>query len=349
MNIVKFKDIVLTPALMQEMGLVDENYQWVPGCEFVGCGKEPQEVCDFFNGTYRNRYTLVVNCQWIMPMDQPITRYIELSKNPSELPHIDPNADMEEWVLSLSNFNTLLDLHATKKYGDKSVEECLYINNFAPDGDVTLDELKVFMTWLATILLQNTSYIEDRPDKDTLVHMLEYYSQVKYDDTVKWLNKFSTYMNEQPLVMGQTLPVGIVQTSGCACNGGAPALQYTGNTIQCDPIQMYRNAIYNYMVDVFSDYQYWTAQVLICVEMKKYIDGILKANLPLHSQVVDIWADCTCSAAESAEERRYRIMLENLSRALQLIIDDQVSGNINFISKSFTDWATYLYENMYWK
>jgi hypothetical protein len=37
-----------------------------------------------------------------------------------------------------------------------------------------------------------------------------------------------------------------------------------------------------------------------------------------------------------------------LEKSLTYIIEDKVDGNRNFISDSFTKWASLLYERMYW-
>jgi len=221
-------------------------------------------------------------------------------------------------------------------------------NAKANTSDLTVDQLKVFRTWLAQTLLENTPLLEERSDYDTITTMLEYYKNNMYSPVIKALSDMKDYIKEQPLVIGQTQHTGLQISSGCGCMGGMPALGYTGNTVVCDPIQLYRNAMYNYMVKTFSDIQYWMDQVEICTDMKAYIEGILAVGLPLSTSVVDPYADCTCSSVNGAEEQRYRTMLKNLIQALEYIITNKVSGNRNMITTAFTDWATYLYESMYW-
>ncbi len=221
-------------------------------------------------------------------------------------------------------------------------------NAKANTSDLTVDQLKVFRTWLAQTLLENTPLLEERSDYDTITTMLEYYKNNMYSPVIKAFSDMKDYIKEQPLVIGQTQHTGLQISSGCGCMGGMPALGYTGNTVVCDPIQLYRNAMYNYMVKTFSDIQYWMDQVEICTDMKAYIEGILAVGLPLHTSVIDPYADCTCSSINGDEEQRYRTMLKNLIQALEYIITNKVSGNRNMITTAFTDWATYLYESMYW-
>jgi hypothetical protein len=83
--------------------------------------------------------------------------------------------------------------------------------------------------------------------------------------------------------------------------------------------------------------------------MKKYIEGIMKVGLPLGSQIIDPLADCGCNTLDSDSQVRYRKMLEALVIALGYIIDGTVAGNKNYVATAFSNWATYLYEYMYWK
>lgn len=102
------------------------------------------------------------------------------------------------------------------------------------------------------------------------------------------------------------------------------------------------------MVETFSNVDYWMDQVEICVEMKKYLEGILKMGLPLGSRIIDPLAICECNTIDSDSQIRYRKMIEALIQSLSYIIEDKVTGNRNYVATSFSNWATYLYENMYW-
>ncbi len=102
------------------------------------------------------------------------------------------------------------------------------------------------------------------------------------------------------------------------------------------------------MVEVFSDIEYWNAQIEICEEIRKYIEGILKMGFPLATNVIDPFSDCTCSTVDTDADARYRKMLQALLQALDYIINGEIPGNKLFINKAFNDWAVYLYEHMYW-
>jgi hypothetical protein len=226
-----------------------------------------------------------------------------------------------------------------------------YLNEFTPDSDITIDELKQFRSWLAGILLANTPYIEEQSNPALLTTMLTYYKQGMKDCTTDSLIGFQGWSDKSELIIGgtsPTLPV-IVQSSGCGCSGGVTRVNAPVATTACDPLRIYRKSIYNFMVSVFSDINYWIGQPEICVEMKKYIEGILRVGLPLVSSVLDPFAECSCSSVNNAEEMRYRNILERLVQALTHIINNTVPGNKNAVTSAFSDWAKYLYENMYWE
>lgn len=326
-------------------------FTWIDGTTFAQCGRSVEEVCAYFNETYRGKWAEAINWNWVVPMSTPFDEYMEASQNPDICVHsIDDVIDMNDWQTPLVGFQFWVDEEETMKNINKEIARASYLNNFRPDDDITLDELMVFRTWLARTLLDNEYYIDERDDRSVLITMLEYYASNMYNETIKSLADMSKFMDEAPIVIGSSTFNTLIKTNaGCACNGGTPAIQTLATGVACDPIQMYRNAMYNYMVKTFSDIHYWMDQVEICQEMKKYIDGIIKAGLPLRSMIVDPFADCSCSTINGEEDRRYRTILQNLSNALSMIIEENTSGNLNTIYTAFNQWASYLYEYMYWK
>ena len=373
MNVVKFKDIPLDPTVLcdlpdgylykvQNTGTTEEPvYEWVESDPAFG--RTPQEFCDYFNMYLRNRYAYAIHWNTIVAMNTgdetkekpgdpyPVGNPFEDALQPTYV-SMEKGAPTvgEQW-----NFNSMIqwmDRATTIKLLQNNRDKYLYLNEFTPDDDITIEELKVFRTWLAQILLANEPYIQERKDEDSLRMMLKYYAQNMKDDTVKALSFMAPYMEARSIVAGVNPGTllgmsGIKLNSGCGCNGGGILYNGSSNTV-CDPLSIYRNAIYNYMVEVFSDIHYWEAQTDICIEMKKYIEGILKVGLPLSTSVIDPFSDCTCSSVDTDAEARYRKMLESLIQALEYIINGEISGNKLFINKAFNDWAVYLYEYMYW-
>ena len=80
---------------------------------------------------------------------------------------------------------------------------------------------------------------------------------------------------------------------------------------------------------------------------KKYIDNILRIGLTLpKASETSFNVDCQCTSNNSNVLKR---ILENLSTALQYIIDDTIAGHKNFIYDALYDWSKNAYEYMNWK
>lgn len=386
MNIVKFKDKWLTlpvpntdestwgESYIGDMVVWDgEYFQWKPDeelpqdirKELAHCGMQPEALVDYFEENFRNRYVYVIDWLYLLPLtidtgnpwnvesDLEGKSYIYFSQNPDKLPK--PTLDVFFPKIPFTCFDeSWYDQSTTIKIIRNEQVKYDYLNRFTPDDDITIEELKRFRQWLAEILLANEPLIQEWPSESMLRIMLTYYAQNMKDVTIEALNFLTPYMEQRVIVAGNNSQTilglsGISRSAGCGCTTNTGLLNYNGAAnVACDPINIYRTAIYNYMVETFSDINYWCEQIEICVEMKKYIDGILKVGLPLTSNMIDSFNDCTCSSVDTDMEIRYRKMLENLSLSLTYIIEDQISGNKNFILTSFSDWSTYLYENMYW-
>lgn len=321
---------------------------WDELTPFENCSMTPEEFCEWYDDTFRGKYVLAINETWLARMDMTVASYIYMSQNPDEIcmPLEDhPNL----WCLPMVNFQPFVDTEITSQIAESLRTKYNNLNNVVNPEDIDVNAVKVFRKWLAESLLGNLESLEGFEDKDRMSHMLNYYANNLYDSTVRSLSEMGVYMNEKPLVMSSNgKPLNITLQSGCGCNGGVSAFDQVGVSMTCDPVQMYRNAMYNYMVAIFSSIKYWEAQPEICIEMKRYIDAILKLGLVLRSSIIDPYADCTCGSVDGDINKNHRVMLQNLSTALEYIIQGKTDGNRNFISQAFTQWATYLYEYMYW-
>lgn len=301
---------------------------------------------DFFNENLKGKYAIAFNFNYIFPLGVS-----GISETASQIIGIEQQKISEisdEIVITMSDgsgiFREGSDYVRFSDYIDyveipDSVDKYLYLNEFATDEDITLDDLKRFRTWLADVLYANDTWIEEwSGDPDKLRNMLQYYVQEMYDQVVKSLMKFNNYVDIN----------SISKQSGCGCANST--VTYTADVLSvCDPLLIYRHNIYKYMIEVFSDITYWLGQEEICGEMKKYIDNIIKANLPLASvSLYDKFADCTCINIDANEQETLTNILRRLSQSLGYIVDHNTSGNRNFIASAFLDWSTYLYEKMRW-
>lgn len=337
MNLVKFKDIILTEENMPDF---------------------TPEQRDLFNSKFKGKYTYVVNWEYVIALeDISEQRFIEYSRDIELIP--------DDSYLRLDDIEFAIDWETT--YKANSVVSYLAANKYTTDDDITIDELKKFRTWLATYLL---AFDQDTQGKqqyklydDDVTHMLEYYKNEMYDSVIKYLSKFSDQTftlvstvsscgcNSLGTVGGtvvKTLPHTNIQKTSCGCNTAT----VSGNQIvnACDPVAIYRKNIYLKMVNTFSIIEFWTQfSDDFLKDFKKYVDGIIKLNLPLTtSDFVSDFADCGCLTDAQAEQQRNISILNDLSKSIQFMIDRQVDGHKNFILNSLSQWSSLLYENMRW-
>lgn len=278
---------------------------------------------------------------------------------------IEPQSLKDFDYISYSLLTEYVDIEETSNAN--SVVLFLAANKYSSDEDITVEELKKFRTWLATYLLYFDQDDEGKQqykifDEET-THMLLYYKKEMYDDVIKYLSKFSDQTftlvstvsscgcNSLGTVGGtvvNTLPYTNLKMTSCGCNTNA----LSGNKAidRCDPIMIYRKNIYLKMVKTFSVIDFWkTFGKNFLTDFKKYIDGIIKLNLPLTtSTFISTFADCGCLNQADAEQLKNISILKDLSRSIQYLIDDQESGNKNFIQNTLQSWSSLLYESMRW-
>ena len=98
---------------------------------------------------------------------------------------------------------------------------------------------------------------------------------------------------------------------------------------------------------MFSEIEFWTRlDEDFIKEFKLYIDNILSLDLNLStSEFINVYADCTCANTSNNQNRG---ILERLSVSLGYMIENRTIGHKNYITDSLRDWASVLYEMMYW-
>lgn len=334
MNIIKFNDIILSA--------------------------EDMEQYELFNQKFKGKYAYAVNWSYTVSFDDiSTTQYIELSKDSELLPECD--------YIALANIpEKAIDLDNTTKAN--SITLFSAANKYTSDEDIILDELKKFRKWLATYLLE---FDRDKDGKlqyklydDETTHMLLYYENDMYDSVIKYLSKFSDQnftvvstvsscgCNSLGTVGGtvvKTLPHTQIQMTRCDCNtatvSGSQAIE------SCNPVDIYRKNIYLKMVNTFSIIEFWNQfSDVFLNDFKKYVDGIIKLNLPLTtSTFVSTFVDCGCLSQADAEQARNISILTDLSKALQFMINKDIDGHKNFIQNTLNWWSSMLYEQMRWE
>ena len=133
-----------------------------------------------------------------------------------------------------------------------SAASYLLSNQIAGIPELTIDDLKNFRTWLATILLENQDLFRSyNRDFEKTIQMLTYYSENMYDSVCKALINFANIpvikadlsvascysgCNTQVMINPQTT----IQ-SGCSCNGNSVT---TVGNITAGCLDMYRRNVY---------------------------------------------------------------------------------------------------------
>ena len=286
-----------------------------------------EEKVELFNNKLRGRYAYAVNFVHIIPLEDITQKqYYEISVDESKLDGIT--------YIELVDVKEFIDIEETEK--SNSVVNFIEANKFTLDDDITLDEIKRFRTWLAETLLS----ILVEPEEQTK-EMLEYYANEMYDDTIKHLTHFAQYGGAPT----------VINFSSCNCTANKNLVaQNQGALYSCDPIAVYRKGVYDKMVDVFSSIDFWkNLSTDFLTEFKKYIDGIIKLNLPLYTSpyVSDLF-DCGCLSDHNSLQIKMIGYLQSLSTALGYLKEGDLYSHKNMISDSLLKWSSYLYEKMRW-
>ena len=215
-------------------------------------------------------------------------------------------------------------------------------NTYSPDDNITIDELKMFRTWLAKELLKmdQTELGEQKNTffSNTETHVLHYYASDMFDETVKILTTFGTTQ----------LTLDKLDASNCNCHSTNLSSLYNSELNVCNPLSVYKMNVYKMMVKMFSNADFWARwSPEFLNEFKKYIDNIIKCNFILsQTKWQEEFIDCGCQ--NKSEQDKYIDILKRLSISIGYIRDGQVVGHKNYINDSLYEWSSLLYEKMQW-
>lgn len=302
MNIIKLKDTIMPANLPQ---------------------------ADFFNKHLKGKYAFWFHMRYIVSFDHATNDdYVIYEEDIDKL----LCGDTSYLDLYTNDYLDYVDSVETDKVNN--ITHLKLINSYSPDDDITIDELKLFRTWLAKQLF----HLSPNTTDFKILHILNYYTNDLYDNTVKILSDF-----------GQTdVKYSPITTSTCGCGNSDVSSLYNTSLSVCDPLSVYRKNVYNKMVELFSDVTYWEQWPTAFIEeFKKYIDNIIKCNFPLSAtDWYKDFVDCGCS--NKSDQDKYIEILKKLSTSLGYIKDKQVVGHKNYINDALYDWSTQLYEKMQW-
>lgn len=300
---------------------------------------------DLFNTYLKGKYAYWIQMRYIVPFEFISQgQYVEMESDIRKLTgwrergcaHPEPYY----WDIQSGNIEAWVDAERTELAND--INKFLIHNKFTSDSDITIDEIKRFRTWLAAMLLSFDKFADGTPkhvlyNEDT-TDVLDYYANGMYNSCVKALNKLGTSIAANRLTMNDC---------GCAAGGNLAGL-YNESLTNCDPLYAYRKFMYEQMVELFSNIDFWTQfPNAFITEFKRYIDNIIQLDLPLKGSAwISSFVDCACHM--SADQMVYMEILQRLSKALEYIALDDITGHLNFIAKAFRDWSSELYEVMEW-
>ena len=287
---------------------------------------------DFFNNYLKGKYAWWVHMRYIIPFTHMgVQGYIACEENINDL--FKPPYNTEFRDTYDNDMWPYIDEEATDASNQWSIYETK--NKYATTSNITIDEIKKFRTWLAATLLtfdkdSKGNQMNDLYDSDQ-TWVLQYYSNSMFDEVVKRLSK-----------LGNKIIYNTIDSS-CGC-GNSTYLNLSVS--DCKPLSSYRESIYNQMVAMFSEIEFWQQfDVDFLKEFKLYIDNIANAELSLdYSDYVNVYTDCTCSNKENSN----KYILNRLSISLDYMINNKVAGHKNYIHDALKDWSSILYEKMQW-
>lgn len=325
MNIIKLKDVI-----------APESLPWA----------------EYFNTHLKGKYAYWVQMRYIVSFDHMRHEgYVACEEDITKLlptngvypkPFGAPCLDIYDLTLQ-----PYIDVVETDRIN--SIKDLRIKNEYVADADITIDELKNFRTWLATELLSmdqfevpigNSSTPKQKYSlfNSSETHTLEYYANDMYDDTVSILTEFTKPTNDIASSIG-------MNACGCHSSSDISSL-YNTNLSSCDPVGLYKQGIYNKMVQMFSDVNFWTRFSPEFIDtFRRYVVNIIQVNLPLSSTKQEAYLDCTRS---SKDDSKSTDILKRLAQSLEYIKNQTVNGHKNYIADALRDWSMYLYESMKW-
>lgn len=315
MNIVKLKDIVMP---------------------------EEFRLSRFFNKNLKGKYAYWVQMRYIFPLEsldyRTYIQYEQLDAADFLGENILPHIDLYSEDCCMFDFaQNYIDHEETETVN--GINEYRISNEYVVDYNVDITKLKQFRTWLANEILLLNSSIDGEYNTDLTsnqIHMLEFYQNDMYNEVIKQLSIFG--------VDNSFTALGTNSNCGC-CSPNSNLLNITLPTT-CKPIEIYTKNLHNLMVKTFEDTTFWLKfNVEFLKLFKLYIDNIIKAGFVITTNDIDkMYVKCDCQSSNN-----HTAILQNLSTALEYMIDNNVVNHRNFIHDALYKWAENLYDYMYWK
>ena len=412
MNIIKFKDTVITDTNKRDFEWYNENLRgkyafWVRCRYVVSLNDITQNMYVSFETTINNLlecdyYILsLVNDEYkysLIPINDVSENQTKRAVLVTEIPS-NPSSDspalikidhhkikyVDLWDGDYYWMNSYIDYVETDNINN--IDGLKQSNNYIPTGDLSLDEIKRFRTWLASSLLDlNYSFYEWDNDNNEYKEILtptlsqrllaelveeipniqaSQYIKIKNLNVVDWddnqthiLNYYKNGMYDETLkwvslyggINTSVIDNSTVNINACGCgtNTNISSL-YNSSIGVCDVPFIYKKSIKQGMITLFSNINTWIQLPhYYLLTIKSYIDGIIQSNLKLvFDGSNNEYYDCKC--LNKGNQDNGISILRQLSSAFEyLSSSDTLSTHKNFILTTLNKWASELYEIMEW-
>lgn len=273
---------------------------------------KPNDV--LWNKFFKGKYAFWIHMRYLVPLEHmSIGEYVK--------------AEQSGCVQSEYHVDTLkhdVDLYIDYSETERlfNVNKYLNINKFVPVGEITMDDIRNFRSWMAGVFY-------DLSSEATGQHVWNFYKNSMWDEVCKWLCL--------------DIPTQQVQAtlSGCGCNTSLHSLQVNGS---CDPLLEYRRRMKATLVKMFT-LQFLTEQdPKVLNQIRLYIESILASNLVFGAS--KDFKDCSCGTSQN--ELHLRALCERFAKTLSAIIDGSWKERINYHTDNTKNWIDQVYELMTW-
>ena len=279
-----------------------------------------------------------------------------------------------------------IDWTGTQEAND--VDKFLTYNTYIPDGDITMDDLRRFRTWVAESLFafgfkyyqlthEESAYHYEEVSSLSLSQMLSAlevkeipmvadelspallkirssalvdFSDNDYIALNYYMNNMSDAATE---ILGSTsglsVSAGASAVVPCGCAGSTNISSlYDLSALTCDSLAAYRADIKNIMVALLTQLEMWESLPTT------YLQEMIKYLHGILTADFDLTSEDDdnvygCECMKSnTAQEAARYILRQLIQTFEWIINNQADGHRTSIYNTLENWATNLYEHMQW-
>lgn len=303
---------------------------------------------EIFNTHLKGKYAYWIQMHYIVPfeflstqeyiaLEQDISLLLDQKKKPAteRIPYYDTQSgDILAWI----------DADETDRLNNLGWYQ--RANLFVTDSDLTLDELKKFRSWLPAQLLEfdqdsngvQTYTLYSKP----LTEALRYYSNGMTDYASQKISEMDA--------LGSNAPWARIENQRC-CQ--TQTYEWGGTSEPSSTLEQYHQYNKKILITNLSRIEFWTQfPVEFLSLVRKYISNIRRAQLHLGTNYKENLEPAFAfrkNLSEQTETYAGALVLDSLIDALDLLIDSEIDGHRNQITKALNDWLTDVYELMIWQ